>query len=187
MIRINRLSHFVWVTVFTVAMGACSSMTVESDFNRDADFASYKTFAFISDNPVLIAGNVPVNPLFEGRAMNAAQAELTRKGFQFVSDRETADFVVSFTLGARDKIRVTNYPSSYHGPARWQWGAPYYSEVDVRNYTEGTLAIDIFDVRQRGPVWHGWAVKTISDADRRNPTPVINEVVSAILANFPPS
>lgn len=162
-------------------------MTVESDFSKDANFAGYKTFAFISDKPLLMAQTAPVSPLFEGRAMNAAQDALTNKGFEFVDNRENADFVVSFTMGARDKIRVTNYPSTYRGPTAWQWGAPYHSEVDVRNYTEGTLAIDIFDVKDRSPVWHGWAVRTISAADRRNPTPIINDVVAAILADFPPN
>ena len=110
--------------------------------------------------------------------MNAAQAALIAKGFTFVEDRKDADFVVSFTMGARDKIRVNNYPVHYRGPTPWEWGAPYHTEVDVRNYTEGTLAIDIFDVQARSPVWHGWAVRTISTADRRNPTPIINDVVA---------
>jgi hypothetical protein len=177
----------MWITAIVMALSACSSMTVDSDFNRETNFADYKTFAFISDQPLLLAGNVPISPLFEGRAMNAAKEALTSNGFEFVTDRENADFVLSFTLGARDKIRVTNYPPSYRHPAHRGWGAPYYSDVDVRNYTEGTLAIDIFDVQSHSPVWHGWAVKTISDSDRRNPTPAINEVVSAILAKFPPN
>ena len=172
--------------VLLLLNAACSSITTESDYRADADFSTYKTFAFISDKPLLMAQTAPVSPLFEGRAMTAARDELTNKGFQFVENREQADFVVSFTLGARDKIRVTNYPSSYRGPGGWTWGAPYHNDVDVRNYTEGTLAIDIFDVGERSPVWHGWAVKTISTGDRRNPTPVINEVIKAILADFPP-
>ena len=165
---------------------ACSSIQTESDYNADANFSSYKTFAFISDKPLVMAQSAPVNPLFEGRAMTAVREQLTSKGFQFVENREEADFVVSFTIGARDKIRVNNYPTNYRGGVGG-WGSPYYyNNVDVRNYTEGTLAVDIFDVGQRSPVWHGWAVKTISSADRRNPTPVINEVIAAILSDFPP-
>ena len=183
---VHRLIKLACAAVAALALGACSSMTVESDFNAGTEFSSYKTFAFISDTPLLKAQTAPISPLFEGRVMRAAQGALSAKGYEFLDDRESADFVVSFTIGGRDKLRVTNYPSQYRGPAAWTWGAPYHTEVDVRNYTGGTLAIDIFDVESREPVWHGWAVRTISTADRRNPTPVINDVVEAILEDFPP-
>jgi len=48
------------------------------------------------------------------------------------------------------------------------------------------LSIDMFDVQRRQPLWHGWAVKPISNADRANPSPVIKEVIETILAQFPP-
>ncbi|MDB2378454.1 DUF4136 domain-containing protein [Luminiphilus sp.] len=174
------------VATVTLALSACSSMTVESDFNAGTDFSSYKTFAFISDKPLLTVYNAPISPLFEGRVMRAVQDDLSAKGYEFVDDRENADFVVSFSIGGRDELRVSNYPSQYRGPTTWTWGAPYYTEVDVTNYTEGTLAIDIFDVASRAPVWHGWAVKTLYSEDRRNPTPLINDAVEAILEDFPP-
>lgn len=167
---------------------ACSSISTESDFDAGTDFSNYKTFAFISDSPLMVAQAEPLSPLFEGRVMTATRNELTNKGFEFIENRDEADFVISITMGSRDKIRVNSYPTTYRGgPGGWGWGAPYYNtEVDVRNYTEGTLAIDVFDVEARGPVWHGWAVKTISNGDRSNPTPVINKVVAAILTDFPP-
>ena len=169
-----------------LVLSACSSITAESNFNAGTDFSNYKSFAFISDTPLLVGQTAPISPFFEGRAMRAAQGALSAKGYEFVDDRENADFVVSFTIGGREKLRVTNYPSQPHGPADWRWGGPIHTEVDVRNYTEGTLAIDIFDVESREPVWHGWATKIISAADRRNPTPVINDAIKAILEDFPP-
>lgn len=169
-----------------LALAACTSVQVQSDFDVSANFAGYKTFSFISDTPLIAAVTEPISPLLPGRLMTATRSELSRKGYRFTENRGQADFVVSFTLGGRDKIRVDSYPSTYHG-ARWGWGAPYHTEVNVRNYTEGTLAIDIFEVSKRSPVWHGWAVKNISAEDRRNPTPVVNELVSLILAEFPPS
>ena len=171
-------------SVLMISLAGCASIQVESDFDRSADFSRYKTFNFISDSPLLAAVNEPINPLLPDRLVSAARTELTRKGYRFIPNREQADFVVSFTLGGRDKIRVDSYPTSYR--TRWSWGAPYHTDVNVRQYTEGTLAIDIFDVSRHSPVWHGRAVKNISAADRRNPTPVVNELVGLILAEFPP-
>lgn len=170
------------------AVTACagSSIRVNSDFNRGTNFGAYQTYSFISDNPLLVADATGASPLLQGRLMNATRRELGAKGYRYVDDRESADFVVSFTFGARDKIKVTNYPTTYRGGYYGGWGAPYHNEVDVRNYTEGTVAVDLFDVRQRSPVWHGWAVKSITTGDRANPEPVVNAVIAAILAEFPP-
>ena len=61
-------------------------------------------------------------------------------------DPERADFVVSYSVGSRDKLRVTSYPVAYRGP--WGWhvlGRRYYvQEYEQHSYTEGTLAVDIF-------------------------------------------
>ena len=164
--------------------GCASSAKVQTDFNPSADFSNYRSFSFISDKPLLVTA-AGVSPLLQGRLINATRGELASKGYRFVANPEAADFVVSFTMGARDKIKVTSYPTPYRGYGSWGWGVGYYNDVDVHNYTEGTLSIDIFDVKRRNPVWHGWAVKTISTSDRRNPTPVINEIVAAIFTEFP--
>jgi hypothetical protein len=175
------------LTVIAAALlSGCTGMSVNSDYDDSRDFSSYRTFSFISDHPLLMSQTAPVNPLFEGRVMTAIRDTLTAQGMRYVDDRKNADVVVSFTLGARDKIQVTSYPTAYRGA--WGWGGSYHHEnVDVRNYTQGTLAIDLFDVKKKSPVWHGWAVKTITSADYKNPTSTINNVIEAILAKYPPS
>jgi hypothetical protein len=69
----------------------------------------------------------------------------------------------------------------YHG-----WGYGYYNDVDVRQFTEGHLAIDAFDVALRRPVWHGYGTKNVTSAMRKDPEKAINEAVTAILKDFPP-
>jgi uncharacterized protein YceK len=167
-------------------LSGCSSVSVQSDFNSSVDFSKYRTFSYISSKPLLVTDVAGASPLLEGRLMNFTRAELAAKGYRYTDDRDAADFVISFTLGARDKIRVTSYPTTYRGAYYGGWAAPYHSEVDVRNYTEGTLAIDLFEVKSRSPVWHGWAVKSITAQDRANPEPILKEIVSSILEQFPP-
>ncbi len=53
-------------------------------------------------------------------------------------------------------------------------------------YTEGMLAVDVFDNESRQPVWHGWARKRITGRDIEDPEASIDEAVEAILADFPP-
>lgn len=172
--------------LLAVATG-CSSLTTRADFDRNNDFSRYRTFAWMSDDPVLAArgATAQVSPLNRQRIVQAIEAELRAKGFTLAARRANADFVVDYTVGSRDRIDVDSYPTDFRGP--WSWGWPrYWREVDVSTYTEGRLAVDIFDGRTRRPVWHGLGKRRISAADIARAESEIPKAVSAILAPFPP-
>ena len=166
----------------------CTTIEVSNDYNRSQDFSVYQTFSFISDNPLIMSDvtALATNPNLQQRLMNASKQALVGKGLRFVERASDADFVVSFTLGARDKLRENNYPDAFRGGYYGGWSEPYHRAVDVRVYTEGTLAIDLFDSAHKGPVWHGWATRTLSLEDRKNSETLIAEVVTSILNDFPP-
>lgn len=170
-----------------VSLAACVTMQAGSDYYPEADFADYREYVWMDESPILrpASSRVDISPLTVRRIREAIEAELLGSGFEQVTRREDADFAVSFTVGARDRISVDDYPDYYRGP--WRWRPPYYwPNVDVSMYTEGTLAIDVFDNESRQPVWHGWARKRITGADIDDPESTINEAVAAILAEFPP-
>jgi len=129
------------------------------------------------------------NPLLQPRILSAVETALTAKGYRKVSRAESPDFVLAFTIGSREEIRVDSYPSTYYGGGHYRWGGRYHgygTETRVRQYTKGMLAMDIFDVAERRPVWHGVAEKSISEADREDAEGTIKAAVDAILAGFPP-
>ena len=129
---------------------------------------------------------IEISPLSVRRLKDAIESELAEKGFENATNAREADFVISFTVGARDKTDVDADPD-YCGDT-WQWNPPYCGcSVEIYTYTEGMLGIDIFDGQTREPVWHGWARKRITDADVRDPKPVIERVAKAILSSFPPN
>ena len=129
--------------------------------------------------------------------MSAVEEELAAKGYSLVHDAASADFVLAFSVGSREEIKVDSYPSMNSGhvghgyPRHWsRWGGAYYgygTETTVRQYTKGMLAIDVFDVSERRPVWHGIANKTIKESDREDAAGTIKAAVDAILEGFPPS
>ncbi len=183
-------------TVFTLALMAGCASTFEASYDHDSanDFSKYQKFAWISKNPMKVGKSVgAVNPLLEPRITSALEAALVAKGYNYVIEPKNADFVVSFTIGSREEISVSSYPSmsaSYGRayPGHWGWGNVYYggTETRVREYTEGMLAVDIFDVKERRPVWHGVATKRISESDRDEIEATVKAAVDAILAGFPP-
>lgn len=175
-----------------LAIVACQTIDVHHEYNTRAPFGTYKTFAWVTDQPLLpaslgeMAGDPRLSPVMEGDLRAAIERNLAEKGYHQRSAPEDADLVLSFSLGTRDKIEIDSYPTR----AGYGWG-PYRGwggwESDVRTYTEGMLAIDFFDRHTKQAVWHGWATKRIASRPRSQEDRVktINEVVDAILAEFP--
>ena len=184
---VKRIPRIAGAALSCLLASGCAVMEVGSDHYHAGDFSKLQTYAWIAESPLIRAQSrrVEVSPLTVRRIGEAIERELAAKGFELVPAREEADFAIAFTVGARDTINIDDYPPYYRGD--WDWRTPYYGpRVDEDMYTEGTLAIDIFDNGIRGPVWHGWARKTITGADVDDPESAINAAVAAILEDFPP-
>ena len=174
-----------WLALVSL-VGACATVAVGVDFDSHASWSGYRQYAWLER-----ARGGSRNPLIVQRARDAIEAELLAKGFTRVDDAASADFVVSFTIGSRERVEVESYPAPYTGPWYWAdrswWGYPYWgTPVDVHEYREGTLAIDVFDAHSRRPVWHGWAKKELTLSDIQHSEDSIRNAVRAVLARFPP-
>ncbi len=179
--------------------GCATGPNVFTDYDPSQSFSDYQSFTWLGDNPMIVTGDRPVTPLSAERLKSAIRSELSSKGFTYTDDAEAADFAVAFTVGAREKMDVREREVlDYYGP-HWTWGYNYYygvvrppvtvrTEIDVREYVEGSLAIDIFDVRRKSPVWHADATKRLSRSDLREKSAEnIKEAVAVILQGFPPT
>lgn len=162
-------------------LAACASMRVGSDQHPRADFSDYRAFTWMVENPAS-PGEVQLSALTIRRIREAVEGELSAKGYRPVAEPRAADFLVAFTVGTRERMTSSarTVPYQDQGPREWSW-----LDVDVSIYQEGTLSIDIFDGDSRQPVWHGWARKTVTEADQADPGPVIQRAVSQILEKFP--
>jgi hypothetical protein len=174
-----------FVIAVAVLVAGCSTTLARHESNPSIDFDSYKTFAWVSAQP-LVAAPAGTNPLLEDQIEQVARDLLTAKGYRYVDNAEQADFVVGFGLGATDKVRIDSYPVGYRGA--WHWpgttGAP---EVNVRQFIEGRLTVDIFDVATHQPAWHGWATKNITAKVEADSRPAIRDALTVIFSHFPPS
>lgn len=183
-------------TILLIGLGACSSGgNIEStyDYNREIDFRSYQTYAFISEHPMAVSqAQGAVSPMLEGRIMESIRITMNGKGYNEVKDPESASMAIGFTVGSRDQIKVDTYPSSFNtGYSRSRYGYGYYggyssgTETRVRQYTEGQLAVDVYDVASHNPAFHGVASKKITDSDRENQQEVLNAIAGEALSGFP--
>lgn len=175
-------------TAAAIVLAACTTLRVGSDHDPAAGFSAYHTYVWMPPRTDVYESP---NPLVVQRAHDAIQDALSAKGYQLLSNSAAADFVVDFTIGSRERTDVRSYPAPYGGPWFWGnrywWGAPYWgSEVNVHQYREGTISIDIFDGRTHRPVWHGWARKELTREDLEHSAGSIREAVDSVLAQFPP-
>jgi hypothetical protein len=174
--------------VLLAQLSACATiMPVRTDFDRQTDFSGYRTFTWVSDNPLIVAdGSSPVvSALNRGRIVSAIENELERIGYVKAPVGAAADFAIAFTVGTRERIDVDSYPMLYRD--NWRWRPRYWDyEIRTRTYQEGMLGIDIFDGSGRVPIWHGFTHKRITGSDMADPAPAIQQAVAAILAKFPP-
>ncbi|QBY04971.1 DUF4136 domain-containing protein [Thalassotalea sp. HSM 43] len=161
--------------------------TLDIEVNADGEVnrADYKTFSWINDHYALNHSS-NVEPQIVKKVAKQITSTLIAMGYTPALSVFDADFTVGFTLGARDKMPANAYPSGYNkedwlvGPLGYAW-APSDSNAG-RAYKEGELAIDIFDGKQKKPVWHGYAKTIVTQDD--NVDAVVEEVVAAILQQF---
>jgi len=173
--------------------GCATTMSATTDFDSSVDFSKFRTFSWIDPHPLIrSATQRPLSPLVERRLMSNTRNLLTSKGFRFENNPAEADLVVAFTIGSRDGILIETLPTrSFNTASRRQrpsgWRG-YWSgnTVTTRQYTEGQLAVDLFDVAEARPVWHGTTGRRISRSEREAPDELVREALEAILKEFPP-
>lgn len=154
-----------------IFMTGCSTVQVETDYNREADFSQYKTYRWIphvkgtEDNPLMN------DPLIEGHVKNAVNAEMAKKGLTKIEEGHP-DCLLAWYFTARNRVDVT------HHYGYW------YPHTNVYRYKEGTLILDIVDREDKQLIWRGWATGVLED--RGNIHDQINYSVQKLLKRYPP-
>ena len=163
---------------------SCSSVRVASDYDRAADFNSYKTFAFFKTG----IDKAEISDLDKRRILRAIEAEMMAKGF---TKSENPDLLVSIFTKSQERVNVYNntwglggWGWGGFGPG-WGWG---WNQPMVSTSTQGTLFIDLIDANKKELVWQGRGVGTLNNTKNiEKKEERIREFVSHILKEYPPT
>lgn len=176
--------------ILMTAMWSCSFISVDTDYDPAVDFSSYRTFKWIPRADRTRQDTAEISPLFSKRLRYTVDRVLTAKGYRQASSGP-ADFLITFHVGLKDKVEVTDYGYGYGGfrgsSARYNnyWGSSYYSQdIDVYQFTEMRLVLDFVDSKSNELIWRGLATGVISGigSDEKR----IHDAVEKMLGKFPP-
>ncbi|OSY87299.1 lipoprotein [Tenacibaculum holothuriorum] len=171
---VKPLLLFLTLSLFT----ACSSVKVATDYDTKVNFNEYKTFAFYKTG----IDKAPISDLDKKRIMRAVEAELIAKG---MTKSSNPDVLVSLFTKSRERININENNFGYGwGWHPWMWGGP--NRINVNQYTEGTLFLDIIDAKKKELVWQGIGSGALKMSNMEKREARIKEFVKEIMAKYPP-
>jgi len=178
----------VCLLILAFSLSACNAFNVKTDYDRTADFASFKTFAFAGLADVN-KGGIYDNTLMDKRIESAVVRELSAKGLRQVGVGDPQDLLVQYWVNVQDKQRLESGGTSV-GVARgpyggYGWGAGYGGGVTTYDYKEGTLILDLIEPAKKQLVWRATIVGTLQDSTKDN-VELGNKAIAEAFESFPP-
>lgn len=185
----KNLKLFSLAALAVVFLTSCSSVRVIADYDKEANFKTYKTYAFYKTG----IDKAQISDLDKKRILKAIDAEMSSRGFV---KSEQPDVLVSIFTKERERVDVYNNNfgwgwgfGGFYNP--WLWGPGWgggWGGNNVSTRTEGSLYIDLIDTQNRELVWQGRGVGTLNNIKNiEKKEERIREFVSQILQEYPPA
>ncbi|MFC1856518.1 DUF4136 domain-containing protein [Thermodesulfobacteriota bacterium] len=130
------MKNIVAVTLLClfILVFSCSPFTIRHDYDPEANFTGLKTYSWLPIPP-----KVDISELTIKRIKHAVNTQLLAKAY--VVDIHNPDFLIAAHVGAKEKIRVTDWGYGYGTGYRGSYRG--YEGIDVHRYEEGTLILDL--------------------------------------------
>lgn len=181
----KKLLKFIPILVFALVLTSCSSVRVATDYDGEANFDQYKTFAFFKPG----IDKAEISDLDKRRILRAIETELLAKGY---TKSEDPDMLVSMFTKSTQRVDVYNNAWGWggwgwggYGGWGWGWG-PGWGGNQVSTSTEGMLYIDIIDNAKKELIWQGSGTGYLATKNIEKKEARIKEFVQKTLMQFPP-
>lgn len=168
---------FFIMTSFFLLLGltSCNTVRVSYDFDRKADFSSYKTYAFHQKGIDVLK----INDLDKRRIVEAIDQNLKTKGM-ILAQESLANIVVNISVSSKTKVNVDPWYNPW-----WGYGFYWGHRANISSYKEGTIIIDLVDKQKNILIWQGIGtglnISNIKGKDQNIP-----KAVNEILSEYPP-
>jgi Domain of unknown function (DUF4136) len=179
----NRRSGAFCVAFVLCVAGLVFAAKIKSDFDKTANFAGYKTYAW---------GNnlEPQRPGASLVILGATNYELHNRGLEMV-DVDRADLIIRYEAAGDTDVNfsVSQDPTYANvggvplpGTTMWTWG--FGGPSGARFIHKGSLVIDVFDKQQHKLIWSAMAKANLSSSPNKAITEV-GKIISQMFQQYP--
>jgi hypothetical protein len=166
----------IYLTAVLCTGVAAFAQEVRFDYDRSADFNSFRTYEWVDYRPVHIG-----DQLMDRDIKSAVDEQLAGRGLRRVATG--GDLYVGYQASVSYE---KEYDSLGWGGPPWfgNWGN---SRMTTSTIEIGTLAIGLFDPASKQLVWRGLATKTLDmskDPDKNYHT--LEKAMAKLFKNYPP-
>ncbi len=178
------------IVLASVVLTSCSSVRVLSDYNQQANFNQYKSYAFYKTG----IDKAQISDLDKRRILHAIEDEMSSRGFV---KSENPDLLISIFTKEQERVDVYNNNFGWGWGGAWGWGPAWawgpgwgwgWGGPSVSTRTQGSLYIDLIDTQNKELVWQGKGEGTLSNTNNiEKKEQRIKEFVSQILDQYPPN
>jgi hypothetical protein len=186
---LSSTAHLGLALLLASAATAFAGGSVATDFDPDADFASFKTFSFVGEHELTRTGLLS-DPTIRERLKNFIAGALEPRGLHEVPSDQKYSLAVRYWVARKQDSEETvtlrpdpffaGYPAYWTGA--WAWS---YEEYVVHNYVEGTLVIDLIDPSTKELVWRTFLKQKIEDREKAYEE--AKKKMAASFALYPPA
>ncbi len=171
------MKKIICLLITVVLMTSCASVDVAVDYDRQANFDSYKTYAFFKPG----IDQATISDLDKKRILRAIDQELSLKG---MVKSQNPDVLISIMTETKERVNIYQNNFGFGWGWGWGWGGPGMG-VTSSTSIEGTLFIDVIDANKKELVWQGLGTDVLTQKMEKKDEK-INEIVKEILAKYPP-
>lgn len=170
------MKHIALLMAIFGLMMSCSPFKVVSDFDPQADFTEYKTYALKLDE-------LNLNDIDKSRVAGELERQLALKNMQPAENP-----AVEIKVKAHHKVVQNNHitPSIHLGGwSRWIGVGVGLGKTFYNQSNQGTLVFEFYDTKTGKMVWQG-SGSGINVDNPQSKQEQIPKIISEILKNFPP-
>lgn len=128
---------------------------VSVNYNHDADFSQFHTYAWGSNN-----ANAIKDSILAQVAQQDINAAMQSKGLTMVQENQNPDLLLTANGGMREQ-------TSWNAWGMRGWGGGMGSITPEQN-VEGTMIVDLFNAKSQELVWRGIAENTLNNKGSKN-------------------
>jgi hypothetical protein len=164
---------FVFIGLMLLFAGRSSAAAVKTDYDRNANFAQYKTYSWERVQTR--------DPLMVDRIKSAVNGSLAAKGLTEVPTG--GDLSIVAIEVTHNQQTLDTFYNNFGGGRRF--GGFGEATTTTETYRVGTLVVDLSDPATKKLVWRGSASDTLSDKSEKNIDNLDKGVVK-MFKKFPP-